>query len=235
MTSSKAALSPTELYLRTEFPRRLAHALRTPLGVVSGVMSELRSAQAEGRTIDASKLLDLADRSNRQLERIAERLSLLAHLQGERTPNFGSCDLGQIARDAVDEISAVRPRRRVVIEHAGTDAPCPIRGDASLLRSAVGELVDNAVRFARERVVVGLEPETATVSVRHDGTALDRDVAARSMAPFSPSEDRAGLGIGLAIASLIASAHAGSIEVRDGVETSAVVLLHLPECLDAPR
>ena len=63
--------------LAPDFLVRLAHEIRAPLNVVSGVLAELHA----DRTGDRRGLLDLASRSARRLGRLAERIDMVRSLQ----------------------------------------------------------------------------------------------------------------------------------------------------------
>lgn len=222
-------LSPrAERFLREELPSRVAHALRGPLGVMTGVLAELRSAGGLGG--EGLALLDLAERSGRRIERIGERLSLLARLERGDPIERRRCDLAAVAAEAIGLVTTTRQRRRVEIVETLPSAT--VEGDPALLRLAVAEVVDNAVRFARSRVYAVIpagaphQPGTGReveIRVRHDGHAYEGD-ASVLFESYVPHPDKSGLGIGLFMASEIVRLHDGRIGLQTDAEGQWIAL-----------
>jgi signal transduction histidine kinase len=146
------------------------------------------------------QLLAMGRRATAQLERLASRLSLLARLGCGTEPQQMRCDLTSALHGAIKDVTTTRPRRRVSIETDGIVETAPVLGDAAALRMAIGELVDNAVRFAHRTVTITLDVGTeTTVRIANDGP------------PVPPTPDRTGLGIGLRLARQVTARHHGTL------------------------
>lgn len=207
--------------------RKAAHAIRTPLGVMAGALAQLQSRPLDETDV---RLLELGQRASRQLARLADRLGLLSRLERDPDTASQSCDLVSIVTAAADDIAQTRVRRRVEVDTRGVSEAVGtwrIQADAALLRAAVAELVDNAVRLAQSRVTVALlREDDLVVAIANDGVSVADSERATSMAP-----DRSGLGIGLIIANEVARRHGGTIQHQavDGPEGHRTVFsLHLP-------
>jgi len=214
-----------------ELLRRIAHAIRSPLGLIRGTVSEIQSGT---QNEDARRLLDFAIRGSAQLERMAERLGTLARLcDPERSKEMSRSELSELVAAAVADVREVRSRKRIEIV---VEAMPRVVGvvEASTVRLAISELVDNGVRLARERVEVSLDlvGSSARVSVRDDGRARTTTLA--SGAIVHPQADGTGLGIGLAIAERVAALHGGTIRLAHrpelGAEGMMEAELELPGC-----
>lgn len=196
-------------------PRRIAHALRTPLGLVASALHELDPGD--------DPLAALGRRGVQQLGLLADRLGLLGRLTtsaADREP--GTVELAQTLRQAVDEVARTRPRRRVQTTVAELPARVQVRGDAEQLRSAMRELVDNATRVAARSVEVSLAIEAghARLRVLDDGPGPDSTP--------TPSSGGAGLGLGLFLVRAVCERHGASFELRPGPEGGALALLSVP-------
>lgn len=193
--------------------RRIAHALRTPLGLVGSALQELGGQD--------DPLAELGQRGARQLARIADRLTMLGRVRAGLpvvVDGGPTVALREIVTDAVELVAQTRPRRRITVA-VDPDGPQPrVAGDRELLHFAVVELVDNAVRFAssRVRVAVELDGSRAVVRVTDDGPGI----------ATNPGSSQAGIGVGLELAEAIASAHGGRTRVEAaGPQTCAVLTL----------
>ena len=104
----------------------------------------------------------------------------------------------------------------------------------SLIKRALGNLVDNAVLYGGSaRLVVDDTPYTVTLSVRDNGPGIPEAELARVFEPFyrlEASRNRAtgGTGLGLGIARNIARAHGGDLQLLNRTEGGLEARLTLP-------
>lgn len=191
-----------------ELSARVAHALRTPLGVVAGALEQLAIDGAG----DRARLAELATRSLAQIARIADRLALVERIERGVSVSPQPASIRMIVANAVDQVSRGRRRRGVEISVTGAGEDAMFSGDAALLSAAIAELVDNALRCAKTSATVDVDAHAGTIVIANDGAPISAS-AIQGMdraRPFAP--DRSGLGIGLWIAAKILAAHGLAIE-----------------------
>lgn len=185
--------APTALPPST-LARKLAHDIRSPLGVITGVLDDLGRGGAAGST---SPMLALASRSSRRLEWLARRMQWLAHA----TADLGSdasdtkLPLSEIAARAAQSSESIAGRRGITVEVATDAAGDPEVGPAPLWMHACEELIHNALRHARTKVIVrhGERDGVATLSVEDDGIGVGSDRAADLFAAFATPSTGFGL------------------------------------------
>ncbi len=196
----------------------IAHDLRTPLFTLRG------SLEAIEHGLGGEDALGRAQRKADHLDRLVGDLFAFARADyshaGERL------DLAEVARGAAE---AVDPRGKTVVVAAGD--PVYAHGDPVALQRAITNLVENAVRHARTRVQVTVQPGRIEVSddgpgfapadLEHVFEPLFRGDRARSAAT-------GGAGLGLAIARRLARAHDGEVEAANAPAGGALVTLRLP-------
>lgn len=210
---ARVSLDPLAL---ADFLESLAHDLRSPLGVVSGALTEL-GAEIGDRPGDDRLILTLADRSVRRLGRIADTLSLAATLDGGTFElRRATVDLVALVRAAAATAASIGPRREVEVVAALPAAPIPAFADGRHLERAVAEVVINAVRHARRLVRLGLEVAdgAAQVVIEDDGEGVAEARLATLFRRFTPRSSRSGLGIGLSLAHDLVAAHGGRITLE---------------------
>lgn len=215
--------------MRAGLPSRVAHELRTPLGVLTTAHAQLAGLPPSDDT--AARMLEMAQRATAQLIRIADRMSVLARAEhGFSAASLPQTELEPAARAAVDTVTRCRRRRNVTLEL--DDAPAwsaQVRADRPLLTFALAELVDNAVRYASARVVVSAcaEGSTVQVRVRDDGPGIEAAARLHFGQGEGAPDAKSGLGVGTWLAREIARSFGGDLRVlRDAGPTE--VALELP-------
>ncbi len=205
------ALAASELVLAREqhltqldgLAAAAAHELGTPLSTIAVIAKELENAIAAGTPHgDDIRLL------REQATRCRDILAKLTELSDSGAP-FDRMPLAAI----IDEVAS--PHRNfgvaigVTLSSERTDEPVCARNPAILY--GLGNLVENAVDFASERVEVGAEwnADTVWVTIGDDGPGFAPNILARIGEPYVTSRRRdpkadssepSGLGLGLFIA-----------------------------------
>jgi two-component system sensor histidine kinase TctE len=207
-----------------------AHQIRTPIAALTAQVELLDN----DKTAKARRV-----RVDRMRGRLAElgRLTnqLLGHAmiiyRAEAFPQ-GPVDLVDIARMALRDGVPLALDRDLVVALQAPDTPLIMQGDATNLREALTNLVNNAVvHGARSRleVTVCQEGDWAAVRVVDDGPGIPEELWSAVLAPFAaPRSARAGASLGLSIVHEIAQAHGGRISflhISDGFEVRMMLPL----------
>jgi signal transduction histidine kinase len=141
-------------------------------------------------------------------------------------------DLGRAAHDLCDEIRAFAPGRTLTVEAIG---PAPVLGDPALLRVALSNLVDNALKFSPPDTPVLVriddDPDLVTLRVIDQGPGISAEDMPRLFEKFfrSTRVDRVrGAGLGLYLVHRIAELHHGGVAVESPPGEGATFALWLP-------
>jgi signal transduction histidine kinase len=201
---------PAEDDTRRVLPSRVAHEIRTPLGVLMGALTQL-----EGQVPENAKTLELARRAVAQLARLSDRLSLLSRAAVGFTDGLEvqQVAMGSAVQQAANVVLESRRRRGVTTTVTGTDIDARVSADPRLLVAAIAELVDNAVRHASTRVEVGvsIRDGLAIVTIDDDGPGLDEERRA-GLFQQTPGHGRpGGLGIGTWLTAEIVACFDGQV------------------------
>jgi hypothetical protein len=209
----------------------IAHELRNPLAAARVALQRLRNREREltvgGRTVD------LLDRSLRRASAMIDNTLSHASLKLGVDPRLESLALGDLLRD-IEEDAGIDAQAR------GIDLVMAARGqgliiaDPRLLRSAVFNLVQNALKFSPAGSEVSLtahaEPGIVTIEVADACGGLPPGKVDDLFAPLvQRGENRSGFGLGLAIARQAVEAQGGIIKVRDVPGDGCVFSIELPQ------
>ena len=220
---------------RREFVSNVSHELRTPIASIKAMAETLQ----EGALRDDKAAVDFVRRIHREADEMADLVSDLLALSrietGEVSREPGLLDMQRL----VDEVAA-RFRERAGskgIEIAVTSAGVvrAIRGEESLLRLVVGNLLDNAVRFTPEdgqiQVRTGGSGGSVRIEVEDSGPGIEPEHLPHVFERFykaDRSRAEVGTGLGLSIARHVVEGHGGEIGVESTIGSGTTFAFTLP-------
>jgi two-component system sensor histidine kinase CpxA len=215
----------------------ISHELRSPLarlGVALGLARQRSGAEANGA-------LDRIERESDNLNEMISQLLTLTRLESgtdsrKRTDVDLAALVREVAGDADFEARSVNRSVQVV-----SSDDCSINGVEELLRSAVENVVRNAVRYTPEGTAVevalrkqnGGSDNFAVISVRDRGNGVPEDALERIFRPFYRTEDArdrqsgGGTGLGLAITERAVRMHGGSVQAVNAADGGLAVEMRL--------
>ena len=186
----------------------LAHGLKTPLQVLVGDIERLR---AKGEAQLADEIGQVATTMRRHVDRELARARLAA----------GSGDARARVADVAERIVGVVARTPAGAKVAWSIDVGPehvARIDPDDLAEVIGNLVENAARYARTRVKIGSRIVAAmlVVTVADDGPGIPQEHLEMALARGNRLDGSGSAGLGLAIVGDIADAWDGRLDVRTG-------------------
>ncbi|HEU5151944.1 MAG TPA: ATP-binding protein [Iamia sp.] len=228
---------------KQDFLATIGHELRTPLTPIKGYAGLLRR-----RTPSPDQAQSWADGITAgvdRLEHMVDRLVTFAAVTagaGTAVAHHEEVDVGALVTEAGEVWAARLAGDREVVVDVAADLP-PVRGDEVQLRLALGELVDNAARFATPGTPVTVSarlaadaPDLVALAVADgggSGTALLSDVVgAFQQGEAAATRAHEGLGLGLALTERVARAHGGRLGI-DASPGGTVVSILVPVVMAA--
>ena len=199
------------------FVSNAAHQLRTPLAAMQVELeSSLRQQDPQAQQLALSGTLAGLSR----LQHLVNQLLLLSRsedAQGGSLP-LQVLDVAALARTVVERYADRALAAGVDLGYEGPDEGVPVRGDAPLLREALGNLLDNALRYGAERGVITLavqrDEDGVQVWVDDDGAGIDEAERGRVTERFYRASSQGdGCGLGLAIVAEIAQRHGATLDI----------------------
>jgi signal transduction histidine kinase len=215
----------------------ISHELRSPLARLNVALELARQRSGQ----DASSALDRIDRETNRLNEMIQRLLTLVRLEGgddslEKSPVHLQQLIHEIAKDAAFEAQSRHCQVEVEIV-----AGCMVSGSASLLHSAIENVVRNAIRYTDEGTTVHIRLQAqeaaagsqAVVQVSDSGPGVPEDALDKLFRPFYRIDDArgrqtGGVGLGLAITARAVSLHGGSVRACNRPQGGLMVEIRLP-------
>lgn len=208
------------------FTADVAHELRTPL---SGVRLHLELL-SKAHNLDVSPLIARLDQ---MMDSVSQLLQLARVGQSFSAGNYQHVKLLEdVILPSWDELSTMLDSRQQTLLLPESTADVVVRGDVTLLRMLLRNLVENAHRYSPEgttiRIVLDTEND-AIMAVEDEGPGIDESKCGELSKAFVRMDSRfGGIGLGLSIVSRITQLHQGQFFLQnrtDATGTRAWVVL----------
>jgi len=221
--------------MKSEFVATVSHDLRAPLTFMRGYTSmlpmvgELSGKQSEY----VEKILHGIGQMSELIDDLLNLGRIEAGIDLERQP----CHLGTILVEAVDGMRARAAAKGLTLRLEPTEGGAVVAGDAALLRQAVTNLVDNAIKYTPSGGVVtaGLaaHKDRCVIRVSDTGVGIGLDDQVRLFEKFyrvkrRDTADIPGTGLGLAIVKSIVERHGGKVWVESELNIGSTFYASLP-------
>lgn len=220
---------------RSRFLRGISHDLRTPLTAIIGASNTLLDSGGQLPEATGSKLIYDIQSDAQWLLDMVENILSVTRLQGDAGINKSEEAAEEIVGEAVARFRRRHPQVKVEVRQNSGLLLVPM--DATLVSRALGNLLDNAARYAGAAASVTIditrENGFASFTVSDNGPGIASSVMPRLFAAEasygSSSQDAArGHGMGLLICKTIAEAHGGRISAYNLPEGGASFAFSLP-------
>ena len=210
-----------------------SHELRTPLAIVRGE-SEVAISKDTRTAAEYHESLAIVHDESKRLTRIVEDLFTLARADaGNFAANFLEVYLDEIAVECVHSIRTLAEKQNIKIAVSAEETL--IKGDESLLRRLLLNLLDNAVKYNKRDGSIIVEIKDKHVSITNTGSKIpveeqgeifERFYRADKARSREAESDTSGAGLGLSISKWIAELHGATLELtksQDGENTFSVI------------
>jgi two-component system sensor histidine kinase CpxA len=211
----------------------VSHELRSPIARMRLALALARSADQPER----EEMLDRIEQDAIQLDSMLERILTVARLEsGQYKPKFESLSLNEILDDVLDDARFEAAATDATVTYTD-DAIVSVNGDPGLLRSAIENVVRNALFYSGQdgRIDIRLcvDDGNAVITVRDNGKGVPEEALPLLFKPFYRVDDSrvtitGGMGLGLAIVRNAVVAHGGTVTARNVSPHGLEMELRLP-------
>jgi two-component system sensor histidine kinase/response regulator len=228
--------------IKSDIISSVSHEFRTPLTSLKGYLTMLTQAWASGTRVEQVERTWLhAMRDNLgRLEMLILNLLLMSEANtGGLIIADEEIEVSDMVRQAVSRLDTLARSREVTVS---VNCPLgkPIRGDREKLGVAIGNLVENAVKFSLASSVVDIgstdtsDPEGVEISVSDKGVGIPEEKLPKMFDRFTQLDMTGtrrfnGAGLGLPVAKMIVEAHGGRIRAESKPGVGSTFRVWLPQ------
>ena len=223
-----------------QFVADASHELRTPLSVIhTATEVMIDGPQREAR--EYQETLTIINEQTRRLKKVVEDLFTLARADaGQREMEPSDFYLDELVAETARAAAVLGASKQISVEF-GDAAESPYRGDETLLRQMLLNLLDNAVKHTQTGGRVSLRlarvDSTYSVVVADTGSGIPKEAQPHVFERFYRADkararaangNGGSAGLGLSIARWIAEVHGGTVELVHSDQTGTTFVVALP-------
>jgi len=226
--------------VRTDFVANISHELKTPVGALAVLAEALIDEE------DPTVTRRVAERMVLEAHRVARTIDDLLELSrielGEE-PVRDVVEIVDVVAEAVDRSRALAESHGITVDALDQPAHVRVTGDRRQLVSALGNLVENAVKYSEPgssvQVRVRVEGRWAELMVADHGIGIPATDHDRIFERFyrvdrARSRDTGGTGLGLSIVRHVATNHGGDVLVSSQEGEGSTFVLRIPLAPERP-
>jgi two-component system phosphate regulon sensor histidine kinase PhoR len=225
--------------IRREFVANVSHELKTPITSIKGYVETLQEGAIDDKG-NARKFLEIIFKQADLLHALIDDLLSLSKIEQEAERGEVQLVEEQVRRIIEAAIAAYETRareRRIQMALHGKDE-IVVKANARLLEQAVGNLLDNAIKYSEPGGSIEIDVTQGkgevTIAVSDHGSGIAPEHLPRLFERFyrvdkGRSRELGGTGLGLAIVKYIIQAHGGDVTVESTPAKGSAFTIHLPK------
>jgi signal transduction histidine kinase len=224
--------------LRSDMTSLMSHELRTPITSIKGFAELLLMDETQSE--ENREFLTIIAGESQRLSKMLSTFLSVSNLEQSDKKDFAKTPvkLDTVVREVVGEFQETAKRKRIrLVEQTNTPIP-PVAADQGLIRRAVSNLLDNAIKYSPERTSVMistiLEADYLRVVVEDRGYGIERADHERIWQKFyrvaraGQDKEEVSTGLGLSLVKEIVEQHGGGVAVESEVGQGSRFSFTLP-------
>ena len=220
--------------MRTDFVANISHELKTPVGAMA-VLADALTGEDDSEMVQrlVGRMVFEAERAARTIDDLLQLTEIELGAEIEAVP----LDAVALLSAAADRVRHSASERSVEIRLVDRAEPVTVVGEPRQLASALGNLVENAVKYSevggRVDLAVDGDGDGVAFTVTDDGVGIPQRDVERIFERFyrvdkARSRGTGGTGLGLAIVRHVATNHGGEVEVTSAEGEGSTFVLRIP-------
>ena len=223
--------------MRREFVDNASHELKTPLSSIIATAETLMDSEPEDSGTRRNFYQTILDNTNRLHTLVNDLLDLSEIEQKKASLELTAQNLSGILREVVDNYAEAMMFKKQKLELSIADNVREVRVDKNTLTKALGNILDNAIKYSERNSEIAIrveeEGEFVRVDIEDNGIGIPAEEVHRIFERFyrvdkARSIKSGGTGLGLSVAKHIIEAHRGKIRVTSEPGRGSKFSVYIP-------
>lgn len=216
---------------QNNFLLSVSHELKSPLTSIKLSLDTIRKRELDIEKI--KEINEIAYNESNRLEKLIEELLITTKLESGYVFKKEDIDVIELMEELYKVFSITHSN--IYLQNDIQQSKAPIQGDKILLRSAIVNLIENAIKYGdRKKINLHLESIGSRIIIRITdlGKGIDEGEMKNIFQKFyrvgdEQTRSAKGVGLGLYLAKLIVEAHQGRIFANQNIPTGTVFTIEL--------
>jgi two-component system phosphate regulon sensor histidine kinase PhoR len=226
--------------IKNEFISNISHELKTPVATVGVAIEALKSFNAMQDPQRTKEYLDISTNELQRLSLLIDKvLKLSLFEKKEMELSFETVNLQEIVEEVLLSLKLQFEKNQasVILDATGD---LHLKGDRLHLQSVVFNLLDNALKYGKEKPVINIELREKyngiVFIIKDNGIGIPPEYREKVFekffrVPHGNTHDAKGYGLGLSYAAQVIEKHNGTISVQSELDSETNFIIHLSKQL----
>jgi signal transduction histidine kinase len=219
---------------KSNFVATVSHDLRAPLNSITGFVAAIKAA---GELNEAQKqYLSRIHHSSDRMMNLVNGLLDLAKINSRLEEAKDLCDIILLVREAIADLQGQALSKEIALDLSiEDDTAVWVQGDETLIRQAVTNLIDNAIKHSPQQsqvqMTIATKGSLIEFKIQDNGKGIppgDLPFIFDEFYQVIGDNNKEGIGLGLTLVRSIAEAHGGQVWVQSSSNSGAVFGLQIP-------
>jgi two-component system phosphate regulon sensor histidine kinase PhoR len=223
---------------KNEFISNITHELKTPIATVGVAIEALKNFNAMQDPQRTKEYLDISSNELQRLSLLVDKVLKLSMFENQGIElRYELLNLDELVREVEGSLKLQAEKHQATIT-VSTEGDTNLSGDRLHLQSVVFNLLDNALKYGKDKPVINVSvigsEESVTLKVSDNGIGIPREYKDKVFekffrVPHGDTHNAKGYGLGLSYAAQVVKKHNGTIEVESEPGKGSVFLITLPK------
>lgn len=224
--------------LKNEFISNITHELKTPIATVGVAIEALRNFNAMQDPQRTREYLDISSNELQRLSLLVEKVLKLSMFEKKEIDlKYEPVNMKEITDEVVASLKLQLEKKKATVS-VTAEGETGLQGDRLHLLSVVFNLLDNALKYSKEKPVIDIRVtgtnQQVIFSVTDNGIGIpsaykDKIFDKFFRVPHGDTHNAKGYGLGLSYAARVIQQHKGTIDVSNNEENGVTFTIHLPK------
>jgi len=224
--------------LKSDFISNITHELKTPIATVGVAIEALKNFNAINDPQRTREYLDISGNELHRLGLLVDKVLRLSMFEQDKMElRKESVDIEQLVQEVLQSMKLQFEKAGAVVDLKTEASSTTVQGDRLHLLSVLYNLIDNALKYCKEKPVMQIhlqqQGNTLRLAVQDNGIGIPAEYRSKVFdkffrVPHGDTHNIKGYGLGLSYVAEVVHKHGGDIEVQAGPAAGSIFVVTLP-------